>query len=336
MNPEFTHFQNPNFQPHSNPSDNQYPNTNEQPKQQQQQHQNTRDHYQQPVTDQDYYRILGLEKNATPMDIKKAYYRLAKTYHPDKNDDAQSAEKFKEISEAYQVLSDAQLREQYDKFGKNVMPEGGFQNASTFFNQMFGNGRFNDIFGEISLERDDKKTREEKQKIFDERVKNLSQNLTRKLEIYVRGNLVEFSEMAKNEIAILKSESKGVELCQHIGYVYEQEAIQHLGGILGWAETFREKAHLFTESVATIKLTADIMRAQKQMDEADATEKARLEAKFVDEGLVAMWRVGKLDVEYTLRKVCEEVLGEANIDKKILRTRAEGLKLLGNLFKAVA
>lgn len=66
----------------------------------------------------DYYEILGIEKNASEEDIKKAFRKLALQYHPDRNPGNKSAEeKFKEINEAYQVLSDAQKRSQYDRFG---------------------------------------------------------------------------------------------------------------------------------------------------------------------------------------------------------------------------
>jgi molecular chaperone DnaJ len=63
----------------------------------------------------DYYKILGVDKNATPEEIKKAYYKLAHKYHPDKGGDEK---KFKEINEAYEVLSDKEKRSQYDKFGR--------------------------------------------------------------------------------------------------------------------------------------------------------------------------------------------------------------------------
>ena len=66
----------------------------------------------------DYYEVLGLDRNASDEDIKKAYRRLAKKYHPDLNPDNKEAEaKFKEVNEAYQVLSNAQARAQYDQFG---------------------------------------------------------------------------------------------------------------------------------------------------------------------------------------------------------------------------
>ncbi|MCA9960674.1 MAG: DnaJ C-terminal domain-containing protein [Chloroflexota bacterium] len=66
----------------------------------------------------DYYRTLGVAKNADEKEIKKAYRKLARTYHPDKNPGDKSAEeKFKEINEAYEVLSDAEKRQKYDQFG---------------------------------------------------------------------------------------------------------------------------------------------------------------------------------------------------------------------------
>ncbi|MDK2939005.1 MAG: molecular chaperone DnaJ, partial [Methanolobus sp.] len=68
-------------------------------------------------TQRDYYEILGLSKDATESEIKKAYRKLAMKYHPDKNKEEGAEETFKEISEAYAVLSDAEKREQYDRFG---------------------------------------------------------------------------------------------------------------------------------------------------------------------------------------------------------------------------
>src|SRR3989338_1162521 len=65
----------------------------------------------------DYYKILGVSKNSTKEDIKKAYKNLAKKYHPDINKDSGSTEKFKEINEAAQVLGDDEKRSQYDQFG---------------------------------------------------------------------------------------------------------------------------------------------------------------------------------------------------------------------------
>jgi curved DNA-binding protein len=69
---------------------------------------------------QDYYKILGVEKNASTEEIKRAYRKLALQYHPDRNPgDAEAEEKFKEINEAYQVLSDAEKRTRYDQLGES-------------------------------------------------------------------------------------------------------------------------------------------------------------------------------------------------------------------------
>ena len=66
----------------------------------------------------DYYEVLGVERAASPSEIKSAYRRLAVQYHPDKNSGDQRAEaKFKEAAEAYSVLSDVQKRQRYDRFG---------------------------------------------------------------------------------------------------------------------------------------------------------------------------------------------------------------------------
>ena len=74
----------------------------------------------------DYYEVLGVDKNASDAELKKAYRKLAKKYHPDTNPGDKEAEaKFKEASEAYAVLSDADKRRQYDQFGHAAFEQGG-------------------------------------------------------------------------------------------------------------------------------------------------------------------------------------------------------------------
>src|SRR4029078_1604369 len=66
---------------------------------------------------QDYYKVLGVARDAKPDEIKKAYRRLARKYHPDVNPGTEAEEQFKQISEAFDVLSDARKREVYDRYG---------------------------------------------------------------------------------------------------------------------------------------------------------------------------------------------------------------------------
>ena len=97
----------------------------------------------------DYYEVLGVSKDADDAAIKKAYRALANKYHPDMNPgDAEAEKKFKEASEAYAVLSDAEKRRQYDQFGHAAF-EGGAGGAGGFGGFDFNGADFGDIFGDI-------------------------------------------------------------------------------------------------------------------------------------------------------------------------------------------
>ena len=98
----------------------------------------------------DYYEVLGVDRNASANDIKKAYRKLAIQYHPDKNPgDKEAEEKFKEAAEAYSVLSDADKKARYDQFGfegvSGAGGGGGFSGAGMDMNDIFS--MFGDIFG---------------------------------------------------------------------------------------------------------------------------------------------------------------------------------------------
>ena len=96
----------------------------------------------------DYYEVLGISKDASEQEIKKAYRKMAMKYHPDKNQgDKDSEEHFKEVNEAYEVLSDPQKRRTYDQFGHAGFSGGGFGQGGFSGGQGFGG--FEDIFGDI-------------------------------------------------------------------------------------------------------------------------------------------------------------------------------------------
>ncbi|MCR8850648.1 molecular chaperone DnaJ [Rossellomorea sp. SC111] len=95
------------------------------------------------MSKRDYYEVLGVGKDASKDEMKKAYRKLSKKYHPDINKEADADEKFKEISEAYEVLSDDQKRAQYDRFG-HTDPNQGFGGGGDFGGGGFGG--FEDIF----------------------------------------------------------------------------------------------------------------------------------------------------------------------------------------------
>ena len=106
------------------------------------------------MSKRDYYEILGVTKSASPEEIKKSYRKLALKHHPDRNKDDKGAEaKFKEASEAYHVLSDAERKNNYDQFGHAAFEgsegRGGFSNFdfSGSFSDIFGSDIFEDFFG---------------------------------------------------------------------------------------------------------------------------------------------------------------------------------------------
>lgn len=105
-------------------------------------------------TKRDYYEILGVNKDASEQDLKKSYRKLAMSHHPDRNpNDKNSEKKFKEINEAYSILSDSSKRQMYDQYGHEGVnnqgggPGGGFSgDVSDIFKEFFG-GDFSDAFG---------------------------------------------------------------------------------------------------------------------------------------------------------------------------------------------
>ncbi|MBD3259171.1 molecular chaperone DnaJ [Candidatus Woesearchaeota archaeon] len=97
------------------------------------------------MTKKDYYEILGVSKDATKEDIRKAYKKLAKKYHPDVNKSPDAEQKFKEINEAASVLADERKREQYDRFG-SAEGIGGFDFRGFDFGGGFGGINFDEIF----------------------------------------------------------------------------------------------------------------------------------------------------------------------------------------------
>ena len=93
----------------------------------------------------DYYEVLGLSKGASESEIKSAFRKMAMKYHPDRNPgDKEAEEKFKEVNEAYSILSDPEKKSKYDQFGfAGVDPNAGFGGGG------FSGGGFEDIFGDL-------------------------------------------------------------------------------------------------------------------------------------------------------------------------------------------
>ena len=160
----------------------------------------------------DYYEILGVAKDATEQEIKKAYRKLAMQHHPDRNkDDKASEEKFKEASEAYEVLGDKEKKARYDQYGHSAFENGGagggfsgfsggsFEDLGDIFGNIFGEGSPFEGFGFGGGGRQTRRVR---------RGSDLRYNLEVTLEEVARGTEKETADIFQNEGALLKKEKK--------------------------------------------------------------------------------------------------------------------------------
>ena len=106
------------------------------------------------ITGRDYYEVLGVARSATEADIKRAFRRLARELHPDVSDAPDADERFKEVVEAYEVLSKSETRELYDRFGHAGLRSGGFQPTAFDFGSLAD--IFSAFFGDDALRRGDR------------------------------------------------------------------------------------------------------------------------------------------------------------------------------------
>lgn len=186
------------------------------------------------VKDPYYYEVLGVEPNADNSKIKRQYYLLARQYHPDKvGADKDSYNKFQDVSEAYQVLSDPELRKHYDKEGRqglsadktDIALERQTIDASLLFAFLFGSDRFYDYIGRLAagtsalLGDADKLSYRDARKLQKRRCTRIALNLTKKLESWLTGDTEPCIHLWEREAIELSKQSYGFELVQLLGQV---------------------------------------------------------------------------------------------------------------------
>lgn len=290
----------------------------------------------------DLYAALEIPRDATQAQVTKAYYKLAKRYHPDKNpDNPEAEERFKQISEAYQILSDPEKRRTYDQFGTT---SDDMEDPMVLFRMLFGGGRFEDFFAtplaSMAQPGDESKTEEqlqaEYQKRHQEAIDGLAIKLSERLQRIINDGCLTSPDPKTREYlfaeAVEMSEAPGgAELLSLVGYVYVQMAKQYSSSFLGIPAFFaraHDRGHL-------IKVTMSAIGSAAKMASIEDPE-ANPEAA-VAQTLKTIWKAGKLEIEISLRDVCNTILGplQEQKAKAQLGNMVKALKLLGTIFKDV-
>ena len=314
----------------------------------------------------DYYKVLGVRKEATEQEIKRAYYHLARVYHPDKNKDNPNAhERFQMLGEAYQVLSDPELREKYDKHGKDAL-DVNFMDYACVFTILFGSEKFEPLIGQLMLatatESGGELDGNQMQQIQKDRVAKLVVSMTEMLSEWVNGEREQFMKRMHSFGEELSKCSFGDQVLAVISNIYAIQAERSLGGFGAFGAAMKMQRQKMKSKMNVAGAAMRVMQAhfeiKKLNDEERKAEssssstgasgsssggadekksgnrKAKIEEMALPLMLEAMWAANVVDIETTVAKVCSKVLNDKQASKDTKRERALALKSLSETFQS--
>mmetsp|Transcript_6587 Transcript_6587/g.9780 ORF Transcript_6587/g.9780 Transcript_6587/m.9780 type:complete len:472 (+) Transcript_6587:94-1509(+) len=292
------------------------------------------------VKETEYYDALGVSPDAEEGKIKRAYYLQARKWHPDKNDSEEAKQKFQEIGEAYQVLSDQKLRAVYDKEGKGGLSgdrtEANMEqlDPTAIFTFLFGNDQFQDYIGRLqvvtqAMVGDPKETgitAAQLREIERRRVVRLAISLVNRIAKFVSGD----EEVAKEEWSAKAKElvevRYGEELLNTVGKVYKLVATQATGS---WSDSTDAKIAEHDLKVNAAMEAMEIQQKEEEKSEGGEEGDADQLPKF----LKVMWLVTVIDISTTLREVVMKVCLDVSVDSETRKKRAKAIQVLGGIFE---
>ncbi|KAL4451590.1 hypothetical protein ABPG75_007252 [Micractinium tetrahymenae] len=225
----------------------------------------------------DFYELLGVERDASPEQIKKAYYLLARRMHPDKNPgDPEANAKFQQLGEAYQVLGNAELRKRYDEHGTEGL-DVNFVDGAEFFTALFGSDRFEHLVGELMLAAAARHGGDfqpaQLKRIQHAREEKLAVLLGALLRRYVEGDAVGFRESMAVEAGELATASFGDVMLGAVGGTYKTQADIVLGGFFdGGLTALRAKGRGLKAQLSAASLALKVYKKQQEIAQLDALE----------------------------------------------------------------
>eukprot|EP00630_Chrysocystis_fragilis_P002438 CAMPEP_0197392806 /NCGR_PEP_ID=MMETSP1165-20131217/3935_1 /TAXON_ID=284809 /ORGANISM="Chrysocystis fragilis, Strain CCMP3189" /LENGTH=628 /DNA_ID=CAMNT_0042918447 /DNA_START=15 /DNA_END=1901 /DNA_ORIENTATION=+ len=234
---------------------------------------------QKEVKDRGLYDELGVEPSASEAQIKKAYYKQALKYHPDKNPGNEEAQaKFQKLSRAYEILSDPKSRERYDESGEVDEQQESSVDPKTFFEMIFGSEQFEKFVGELQLASVMKEDDHEVDAVeadFRQRQRCVRLAATLADDVlapFVSGTLDEsaFAASLDAEVAAdLVATPFGATLVRVLAYVYSTLAVRYLGGVRGAALSVSDTAHKASKRIEVAKGAARVFSRAKSARKAE-------------------------------------------------------------------
>ncbi|KAK9903194.1 hypothetical protein M0R45_001159 [Rubus argutus] len=311
------------------------------------------------VRDTAYYDILGINIDASEIEINKAYYQKATLVHPDKNHgDPKAAEEFRALTEAYQVLVDQVKRAWYNKHGKLCIPQDYWVHSASVYGKAFGSECFEDYFGEfvsitfLSCFEMEKQTEDPEVRIkrawekmgtlLKERQQKLTTIMKDRIQPFVDGHIEEFENSVDLEARRLSKAAFGECLLYTIGTMYVNKAATELQkkevfNHTNWVKVKGPKGFDMRSQMEAARAAMTEVIITRNLTEREKEEELRQSIVRNLKGMEYMsdrvWSTNARGIELTASHVCKAMLKDPTVSKDVLRLRAEALYRLGEIFK---